>query len=337
MRLRSNTRTGTRCARVGVAVATLLTAGMLSCQITGSPPAPTPTAPPATPAAALRSIMIIDITNEPSMERRHQLDYVAPGINITQGAIDLDNDGLMDESEVVARRIRKVVPEGCSSFVALDWEGEMAKKLKQHPSSKTYFHAVEELKKVLLLAKQLRPQAKIGFYGLPQRKSKESDEQWRARCEGLIPVLKHADWIGPTLYPGSTRETEKQKQSRRAYINSLLDMSYDLARTAGDKPVYAWFNHRYHISNKNLRHRPLSDEDFTFNVRAILEWEKEGQGVEGIVWWGADRYFRRTGQIDDGASQMTDAAFVRLHDHCFTMLSQAVNEARYRKRNGQEE
>ncbi len=272
-------------------------------------------------------LRIIDLTAYPPLVRHHRAYGVETGLILTSWAYDADNDGFLDDRERFVRRFRKHVPPTFAGIVSLDWEGTITAWLKEPPDSANFQRAIAHLRELLVLAKRVRPHARIGYYGLPVPNYWSRDEGWRARSLAMAELLKHADWVGPSLYMFyKTGERHTPERQHRYAFESAM-MALEVAAAAGGKPVYAWITHRYHPSTQ-LAMQPIDEEDLRAHIASILQAEHDGKRVDGIIWWGADNWYQSQGKLPPDSSRPDDIA--RIHLHYLDVIGKAVRTERDR-------
>ena len=290
-------------------------------------PPPGPASPPAAGDPASRpsdgwhsKLRIIDMTGYTPLVRLHRRYGVETGLILGSWAFDTDGNGLLDDREAFIRRLRKHVPATFAGIVALDWEGTMTTWLKQPPPSPEFQLAIHRLRELLLIAKRVRPHARFGYYGLPLPNYWSRDDAWRARSLAMAPLLKDADWIGPSMYMFYETNERTQERQRRYAVESA-EMALEVAAAVGGKPVYAWITHRYHPSSK-LAFRPVDEDDLRVHIASILSAERDGRHVAGIVWWGADNWFLSKGRLPEGSRRRGELE--RVHRRYVELIAKAV-------------
>lgn len=128
------------------------------------------------------------------------------------------------------------------------------------------------------LCKQLRPNAKWGYYAYP--------DTWRAdRFRAMRWLWDASDVIMPSIYAinrsvtsGAARAGEAPAQQ---YVNAVTDL-IRLSREVGgpNKPVLAFIWFRYHQVNKQFGLQMLNDTDLRTMIRVPRE-----AGADGLILW----------------------------------------------------
>ena len=218
---------------------------LLACQLDASArwPGPAPRQEERLPEGS--ALLIIDMTNHPGLARSYRAYGAEKGYIQGHWVFDEDGDGHLDDRDRFAREFGRLVPRSFGGIVALDWEGMMTKWLKRPPDSAEFRRAMRNLRE-LLLAKDVRPNAMIGYYGIPVPAYRKRDAAWRARCLATVEPLAPADCVGPYAYhPFRTNESARITPARqRRYAVENMEIALEVARRAGGKPVYAFVTHR---------------------------------------------------------------------------------------------
>lgn len=168
-----------------------------------------------------------------------------------------------------------------SGMAILDWEGPTFANLsnsgKKGESCRKQFIAA--IKK----AKQLRPNIKWSYYGIPTREFWNMNDVWKRRNYSLESIVKNCDFLAPSIYIFYSLD---EVESSMHY--SYIDKNVSLAREMGakfNKKVYMLVNHRFHPSNKSLGNQLVPDNLFKLYIERIIQ-----DGVLNIVWWNSEDY-----------------------------------------------
>ena len=58
-----------------------------------------------------------------------------------------------------------------------------------------------------------------------------------------------------------------------------------------NKEIFVFIWHRWHDSNSEHPLKKIDEEEFANHVNKIVNFKKYNGHINGVVWWGADRYF----------------------------------------------
>ena len=263
------------------------------------------------------------MTSQPGLEKFYRSFGAERGVII--GIFDKDSNGQVDDLRLFAEHFTKTVPPHFTGVVALDWEGTILEWVSKPPESDNFQRAVSNLAQLLITAKRLRPKAQIGYYGLPLREYWERNESWRERSLALTYVLRHADWVGPSIYHLYKTGEQQPAESVHRYAVEIVNLALEVAKLAGDKPVYPFIHHRYHPNARQFAMKLVTDDEFRANLDAILEAEHGGKGIDGVIWWGADSYFLRTGKLQTGGDARE--SLERIHKHYCRMIADILRNS----------
>lgn len=275
--------------------------------------------PGARAAAGETPVAIVDMTDQPGLDPERGRSGAILGFNITNYAFDSDEDGLLDDRDTFVKLLKRKVPDDFSGFVCLDWEGPMTKWLQQPPESPNFKRAAQNLVQVLTLAKQARPRAQIGFYGVCLREYWKRDDAWRRSALATAEIFRHADWVGPSLYH-MYRDSERKPADQQQYLRKNVEIALEVAELAGGKPVYLFVTHRIHPSNKKFGNELVPDDEFRQALRTMRSVRYDGRGIAGFIWWSGDQYYIKKGTIDFGPNPQQRALYI--HKHYFGMLAE---------------
>jgi hypothetical protein len=211
-------------------------------------------------------------------------------IVLNDPVFDVNNDGMFDGTANMQYYFDVLVPLDYDGPLCLDWEALAFDLLVGH-SDALRLRTVEQFVLAIQAAKQLRPNAQIGFYGLPVNEYFDRGPAWRAREQQFIPIYENSDCLFPSVYdrfkdnqePGITAERDQ------TYVREIVEMAMEMG---GGKPVYAYVWPRWHTSNAVWGMQLIPEAEFTAHVAAIFDADYNGDKADGLVWWGADLYWR---------------------------------------------
>lgn len=141
--------------------------------------------------------------------------------------------------------------------------------------------SIAKLVRVADLTRQLRPDLKFGFYGLPPAitywplvaEAPGERADWVQTNQLLEPLAQRVDFIFPSLYTFY--------RDRKGWL-TYADATLTAARRYG-KPVYPFLWFQYHDSNRLLRDREIDAEAWVEELRFCR------QRADGLVLWGGDQ------------------------------------------------
>jgi hypothetical protein len=97
------------------------------------------------------------------------------------------------------------------------------------------------------------------------------------------------------LFP-SCYDTNKSNESPQHSPAEDLEVNRDCVkmalRYASGKPVYCYIWPRWHDSNAQWGFKLIHEPEFKEHVKSCFQTSWNGDRADGIVWWGADRYYR---------------------------------------------
>ena len=201
------------------------------------------------------------------------------GFFVLNGSSDFSKD-LMKKS------LDRIIPDKFQTgYATLDWEGvpyNILHGAKQVPKQ-VYNEVLNKFIATILYAKELRPNIRWSFYGMPTipyMEYEEGNEEWAAN---LMPLLRNLDFFDPSLYLLNDRETFSETNTNFS-SSSYLHYSLELA-VIMNKPIFPFIWHRY-SSNGAL----MSKELFRETMKDILSMQYQNRKVNGVVWWNCEPY-----------------------------------------------
>lgn len=217
-----------------------------------------------------------------------------------------ETNGVLDEAKL-RRSIAQMIGAGWTGLACLDFEGKWLEYVHYPPDSTAYRDGEARLLHLLEIAREVRPEAKWTFYGVPDLLfwvkddrgagttwsgvSTASREEQFARARRSQRIIDACDWITPSIYapylPGNKPET---MQAQAAYARAKTEIAIEMAK---GKPVLPMVWHRVHDSNKTDGLKRLTIEQLMDGqIRPALE-----TGAVGVIWWGADLWMIQTGGL----------------------------------------
>lgn len=203
--------------------------------------------------------------------------------------LDPKKDGTFDK-EIFKNRLFKSFPnKNLEGIILLDLEGiNFINILRGSKEEKK--KSIDIFIEIIKYAKNLRPNVKFGYYGIPDRKYWHFNKKWEENISAWVEIIKHSDIIFPSvykLYPDSVNGIEKENEYIYTNINRAL-----IIKEQTKKPVFPVLSNRYHFGNKAHGMDLIPLEEFELYVERITKVQTENNTlIDGIVWWGADHYF----------------------------------------------
>lgn len=254
----------------------------------GNPPVPGPVPPPTSPPGSNKKLFVCQQVSA-SVHAIYPQTGAKDAITIYTGGIDPDNNGLFDQPDALRDALDLYVPANYTGPVALDWEGVGSENLNLPIGSPELANAVNEWVKVLQKARQLRPNAKFGFFGLPWAQLTDWGPTYIDRAMAIKPIYDYSHCLFPCIYRYYP-DTQPQFSAadNRAYVKGLVSLAL---RISEGKPVYPFIGHRYHEGFLPVAFRLVPEKEFKDQIKAILDARYQGDSADGVVWWGGDQFW----------------------------------------------
>ena len=212
------------------------------------------------------------------------------------GAVDWDHNGVLSEEDKANFIIYldETIPADYDGPICLDLEGSWWSILDSSNQS-VMDVAIDAYVEQIEFAKELRPNAKIGFWGFP----KKSHTKLNSTTASIDRLLEACTAIFPDVYENNPGGFDAPRL--RTHIESTIAM------VNGEIPVYAQASPRYKVDSTGYRYFHDHDEFMRDQVQSALDavWTdangKEHK-VNGIAFWEAYTYIS---QYTEGWSEMS--------------------------------
>jgi hypothetical protein len=220
---------------------------------------------------------------------------------IYQHSIDKNKDSKLDSenfAEHVNSRFRDY-----RGPVSIDWEGRATWGLRgpDIPKEKVDALVSEFLKAVNTLKRASPLPIEVGFFGFPSRLSTHL-ERTVSEVHNMRDVYKNIEVIFPSLY---LRRNDPIASSSINFIEAhLKDVLRETCQY--NKKIYGFISHRWVPGS---RFTPLSLvplEVFEDYIRTIKSVSYQGCRLNGVVWWGADEYWYKSGRRKEIAQSLNE-------------------------------
>jgi hypothetical protein len=194
------------------------------------------------------------------------------------------------------------IPVDYDGVVVPDWENEWIAAI--HAGSSDPDHATALANGIALLQyiKTARPNAMVGFYGLPTREFWNQDQAWYDAMDDAAPLFAEQTALFPSVYdlygsdpdPGHPNYQSARDHER---LGEVVRLAIELAL---GKPVYPYFWHRHHNSTPQWGFQLIPSNEFRAHINHMVDVvNHNGVYVDGIVAWGAESYYHTAGFRDN--------------------------------------
>lgn len=207
---------------------------------------------------------------------------------IMQAFIDNDKDSKINP-DAVGRFCDKFYPEvNAGGLCIVDWEAQPFNDLRQYDKNDDRFKAAASTYiELVKLIKKLRPNIKVGIYGLPFRFYNPTQRLVNSQ-DKYEEVLAACDVIAPSLYIYYTDEQVGQEKNLQ-YIRDNAEEALKYGKKLG-KPVLPFFWYRVHPGNKKFGMQPISKNEMQAYLKCLAGYSYQGVKISGVIWWeGTDK------------------------------------------------
>ena len=212
------------------------------------------------------------------------------------GAVDWDHDNVLtdEDKEGFVTWLEATVPADYEGAICLDLEGQW---WGTFDSSNQFVvdTVIDFFIANLEYAQELRPNAKIGFWGFP-KKSHTNPNSTTASVQRLVDACTA---LFPDVYENNPGINDSFRLNR--HVETCLEWSN------GEKPVYVHASPRYKLNSDGYRYFHDRDEFINDQVQPAVDasWtDAEGNEhkIAGIALWDAYTYIR---MYTEGFSQLS--------------------------------
>lgn len=199
------------------------------------------------------------------------------------------NDFSFNKNEL-KKELDRIFPSPTSSgYAYLDIEDPYMEMIMNLDSQNQKFQKAQKLYlDVLAYAKQLRPNVKWGYYGIPFTTYWERNNKFYNKNQKIQSILKKVDVFYPSLYIFYNNVSFSLENS-----GYLKDNTKEVIKLASqyNKEIIPFVMSRYHPSNKDKRFKHIENNDFSSYMSSILKSSYNGKVVNGVALWNVDNYF----------------------------------------------
>jgi len=190
---------------------------------------------------------------------------------ISAVTIDPDHD-LIPNWEKIATNLDNECTPGYNGVICLDWEGNFFEALKEGPSGALFQSAMNQGVALLNFVRSKRPNAKVGFYGIPSIR-------WDVEPSALQPLFNASDVFLPSGYLSSRYSYAQNKE--RVVTNMQLALEL-----ANGKPVLMY--HWPRVAPKGgpgLEMAIIEREQLIDYIATTFSVEVNGRRAAGVCIW----------------------------------------------------
>lgn len=196
------------------------------------------------------------------------------------------------------------IPTSFTGYAVLDIEVPYFDWLREPVSSQHFQYAQSEMLEALNFAKELRPNAKWGYYNLPfftiyfdGGTWATADSSAKSTETALVfqptELINAVDFYAPSIYSPypSTLTFSGTVQSEKARNKEAIKISIE--RSNG-KPVFSYISDRFWNSNPVYNYMEMPYQEFIEKQFIGMDY-----GADGVFLWGGDNYWYDLGYVYD--------------------------------------
>lgn len=202
---------------------------------------------------------------------------------ITLGHVCPPGTDIVDFERLRKRVVSLFPNEEDEGLVNINIENNWFENLKRFSvEDQEYKGAASKFISIIKYIKKIRPQAKVGIYGIPFRFN-FNNQRTANLGNKFLDILSHCDYISPSLYI-SYPEKQRGRLWNLNFFKANLDVSFKLGRDL-KKPVIPFFWYMINPYNKKYGYEVLEKETVHRYIRFLKQYSSYGQNVHGIIWW----------------------------------------------------
>lgn len=202
--------------------------------------------------------------------------------------IDPYNKGIFDFEKIELYINEEFPQRDASGVLCINIENSFYQHLKDNPTLNEFGIAEQKFIDLATTIRELRPNVKLGLYGLPFRVFYDSQSKWNSNGK-FDNILSYFDIIFPSLY---VLFPEKQigKDGSESYLDKNLEWAFEYAsRLNKDVVPFVWY--LVNPGNEKFGGELLGRREFKSYINFISAYSYNGIKVKGIVWWEPSKSF----------------------------------------------
>jgi len=196
--------------------------------------------------------------------------------------IDRNRKNVIDLTQV-REGVAKIFPNRNDlGVLCVDLENKLYSDLKKNSNSPDFNRALKEFSSLVDFIKNLRPNVKVGIYGIPFSFNYSAQKNVNNFAK-IKPLLDKVDFISPSLYMAYSEEQFSDEKAK-LFIESNLSLFLDYSKKAS-KPLYLYVWYKVHPSNKKYGLSNMSQSRMNLYLTTINNFRYNGKKVDGLIWW----------------------------------------------------
>jgi len=224
---------------------------------------------------------------------------VVPTPFLQQSAIDPYGNGAFETPALLENWIQTYIPPDYDGYIIVDWRDGVTEPLLAGSDDARFDSVVAAMVSVVDDIKRLRPDARVGFVGIPVFDYWSHGEAWRAALDAAKPLHDAVDAFFPDVRDIYGTEPERDLERFGTYVAATLEI-------AGDRPVFLFTSHRYENVTDRWGYSLIPRDEYVAHISGLMAVEFDGKRPAGAVAFGDERQ-----TFISGASKRINGGFVR--------------------------
>jgi len=259
---------------------------------------------------------------------------------LPQSGVDPYGRGAYETPALVESWVQTHTPPDYDGYIVIDWHDGVTEPLLAGSTHERFEAVVAAMVSVVNDIKRLRPNAQVGYVGIPVFDYWSHGEAWHASIDAAKPLHDAVDVFFPDVRDVYGTEPERDLERLSTYVAATLEL-------AAGRPVYLYTSHRYENLTERWGYRLIPRDEYVAHIAGLLAVDHDGVSASGVVASGNERqtffagastkvrggYVRTDPQwqrVRDAfaaetlADEGVDDYLTRLHPYVFCMLNEAV-------------
>ncbi len=250
-------------------------------------------------AAAGPPVLLGTLETTEAVLEEYAIWSVVPTPMLPQSGIDPYSNGAFETPALLENWIHTYIPPDYDGYIIIDWRDGVTEPLLAGGDHVRFDSVVAAMVSVVDEIKRLRPDALVGFVGIPVFDYWSHGGTWRAALDAAKPLHDAVDAFFPDVRDVYGTEPERDLERFGTYVAATLEI-------AGDRPVFLFTSHRYENVTDRWGYSLIPRDEYVAHISGLMAVEFDGRRPAGAVASGNERQ-----AFISGASSRVRGGFVR--------------------------
>jgi hypothetical protein len=225
------------------------------------------------------------LVNRYTDEYRRQLEEnsVQPFILLTSSTIDPEDNNSINKKSINSFIMRAIPDSLTRALLIIDWEKDLYDYLKLPESNPKFKEAERAYIELIKYVLKLRPNLKIGVYGLPFRVYEKKIRDINGNNFKFSKILKHTHFITPSFYFMHV-DAEKGEETNDLILKNNLEVAFEYGDKI-NKPIMPFIWEIVHPNNKKFGGTIVPKNEFNRAIKNMERFRYNNRKINGFIWW----------------------------------------------------